>query len=163
MIRATQVRLLLDNGTMHGIVSISEARRMSEEANLDLIEISPNAEPPVVKLMDYGKYKYQEQKKLAEAKKKQAVIEVKELKFRPNIEQHDVEVKLNKVKEFLADGDKIKLIMQFRGREIAYSEAGMARFKDIINKICEMGAAVESDPKMMGNRIIALVSPTKKK
>ncbi len=163
MIRAPQVRLLGEDGEQFGVVSISEARRISEERTLDLIEVSPNAEPPVVKLMDYGKYKYQAQKKLNEAKKKQAVIEVKELKFRPNIEKHDIEVKLNKVKEFLEDGDKVKLLMQFRGREIAYAETGMARFREILAQIIELGAMLEAEPKMMGNRIIALVSPTKKK
>lgn len=163
MIRAPQIRLLGEEGKVYGVVSLAEARRISEEEGLDLIEVSPNAEPPVVKLMDYGKYKYQAQKKLNEAKKKQAVIEVKELKFRPNIEKHDVEVKMNKVKEFLEDGDKVKLLMQFRGREIAYAETGMARFKEILAQIIELGAVVEADPKMMGNRIIALVSPSKKK
>lgn len=144
------------------MVSIHEARRISEEESLDLIEVSPNAEPPVVKLMDYGKYKYQAQKKLNEAKKKQVVIDIKELKFRPNIEKHDLEVKLKKVEEFLSEGDKVKLLMQFRGREIAYSEMGMAKFKEIITATIGLGAVVESEPKMMGNRIIALIAPGKK-
>lgn len=144
------------------MVSIQEARRISEEENLDLIEVSPNAEPPVVKLMDYGKYKYQAQKKLNEAKKKQVVIDIKELKFRPNIEKHDLEVKLKKVEEFLSEGDKVKILMQFRGREIAYAEMGMNKFKEIIAATIELGAVVESDPKMMGNRIICLIAPGKK-
>lgn len=144
------------------MVSIQEARRISEEENLDLIEVSPNAEPPVVKLMDYGKYKYQAQKKLNEAKKKQVVIDIKELKFRPNIEKHDLEVKLKKVEEFLAEGDKVKILMQFRGREIAYAEMGMTKFREIVAATIELGGVVESDPKMMGNRIICLIAPGKK-
>lgn len=154
--------MLGEEGKQYGVISIHEARRISEEEGLDLIEVSPNAEPPVVKLMDYGKYKYQAQKKLNEAKKKQVVIDIKELKFRPNIEKHDLEVKLKKVEEFLSEGDKVKLLMQFRGREIAYSEMGMAKFKEIIAATIGLGAVVESEPKMMGNRIIALIAPGKK-
>ena len=112
--------------------------------------------------MDYGKYKYQAQKKINEAKKKQVVIDIKELKFRPNIEKHDLEVKLKKVEEFLEEGDKVKILMQFRGREIAYADIGMAKFREIIAAAIQLGAVVESDPKMMGNRIICLLAPSKK-
>lgn len=148
---------------MYGIVSIQEARRIADEQTLDLIEVSPNATPPVVKVMDYGKYKYQIQKKENEAKKKQVVIDVKELKFRPNIEKHDVEVKVKKIHEILDEGDKIKLIMQFRGREIAYADSGLAKLKEILAALVEeKGAVIESDPKMMGNRIQVLIAPGKK-
>jgi len=139
-----------------------EARRISEDTGLDLIEVSPNAKPPVVKLMDYGKYKYQLQKKLSENKKKQVTIQVKEIKFRPNIDVHDLEVKLKKAEKFLAQGDKIKLLMQFRGREMAHKDIGFEKFKSILAQVIEMGAVVESPLKMMGNRIISMVSPAKK-
>jgi len=136
---------------------------MADSEGLDLIEISPNANPPVVKMMDYGKYKYQIQKKLAEAKKKQVVIEIKEIKFRPNIEKHDLEVKLNHIEKFLEHGDKVKLLMQFRGREMAHKDLGLAKFDDIVRQILEKGAVIESPSKMMGNRVIAMVAPGKKK
>lgn len=135
---------------------------MADSENMDLIEISPNAVPPVVKMMDYGKYKYQVQKKLAEAKKKQVVIEVKEIKFRPNIEKHDLETKMSHIDKFLEHGDKVKLLMQFRGREMAHKEIGLAKFDEIMKQLIEKGAVVESPSKMMGNRVIAMVAPGKK-
>jgi translation initiation factor IF-3 len=141
---------------------MSEARRISDEAGLDLVEISPTASPPVVKLIDFGKYKYELQKKAQEAKKKQIVVQLKEIQLRPNIEAHDLETKLNQCAKFLEQGDKIKISMQFRGREMSYKDAGMEKFKSVIAQIVEMGAAVESDPKLMGNRIIAILASTKK-
>ncbi len=152
-----------DDGTQYGVISMLDARRIAMDAALDLIEVSPNANPPVVKLMDYGKYKYQLQKKESEAKKKQAVIQVKEIKFRPNIEKHDLEVKLKKAKEFLDEGDKIKMLMQFRGREMAHSDLGMAKFKEIIKEVVALGGIIESNAKMMGNRVIAMIGSSKKK
>lgn len=136
---------------------------MADSEGLDLIEISPNAVPPVVKMMDYGKYKYQIQKKQAEAKKKQVIIDVKEMKFRPNIEKHDLEVKIKNIEKFLDQGDKVKLLMQFRGREMAHKEIGLAKFDEIIKTVVEKGAVVESPAKFMGNRVIAMVAPGKKK
>jgi translation initiation factor IF-3 len=130
---------------------------MADNEGLDLIEISPNAVPPVVKMMDYGKYKYQIQKKLAEAKKKQVVIDVKEIKFRPNIEKHD------HIEKFLDQGDKVKLLMQFRGREMAHKDLGLAKFDEIVKQVLEKGAVIEAPSKMMGNRVIAMVAPGKKK
>lgn len=141
---------------------MAEARRISDEAGLDLVEVSPTAQPPVVKLIDFGKYKYELQKKAQEAKKKQIVIQLKEIQLRPNIEQGDLDTKLNHCKKFLDQGDKIKISMQFRGREMSYREAGMAKFKAILAQITEFGATVESDPKMMGNRIIAILASTRK-
>jgi translation initiation factor IF-3 len=155
--------LIGDDGQVFGVVSIAEARKISEGMGKDLVEISPNASPPVVKLIDYGKYKYQLQKKIAEAKKKQVVVQLKEIQFRPNIEPHDIETKLKKIKEFLEDGDKVKMVMQFRGREQAYIEAGMEKFKGIMSNVFEFGATVESDPKIMGNRIITIMAPAVKK
>ena len=141
---------------------MSEARRISDEAGLDLVEVSPTAQPPVVKLIDFGKYKYELQKKAQEAKKKQIVIQLKEIQLRPNIEQGDLETKLNHCRKFLDQGDKIKISMQFRGREMSYRDAGMEKFKAVISQIVEMGATVEADPKMMGNRIIAILASTRK-
>lgn len=135
---------------------------MANEQGVDLVEISPTASPPVVKLIDFGKYRYQLQKKANEAKKKQAVVEVKEIKIRPNIEKHDLEVKLKKIGEFLEEGDKVKVLMQFRGREMAYFATGLQKFRVILESIVEIGGAIESGPDAMGNRIIAMIGPTKK-
>ena len=141
---------------------MSEARKISDEQGLDLVEVSPTAQPPVVKLIDFGKYKYELQKKAQEAKKKQIVIQLKEIQLRPNIEQGDLDTKLNHCRKFLDQGDKIKISMQFRGREMSYRDAGMEKFKTIIAQITEMGATVEADPKLMGNRIIAILASTRK-
>ena len=157
------MRLISDDGDQYGVVSMTEALRIGEEQGLDLVEVSPNAKPPVVKLIDYGKYKYLAQKKANEAKKKQVTIQLKEIQFRPNIEKHDLDVKLKKAEKFLEQGDKIKLVMQFRGREMAYKQAGFEKFQGIIAQIVEMGAVVESEAKMMGNRIICIVAAAKKK
>ncbi len=129
---------------------------------MDLVEVSPTAKPPVVKVIDYGKFKYDQQKKANEAKKKQAQVSLKEIQFRPNIEAHDLDTKLKRAEKFLEQGDKIKMVMQFRGREMAYRDQGMLKFKDILATVEELGSQVEADPKMMGNRIITIVAPTKK-
>jgi translation initiation factor IF-3 len=162
MIRVPEVRLVGESGTMYGIVSINEARLIAQREGLDLVEISPNAKPPVVKVIDYGKYKYHQQKLAADAKKKMAVVQLKEIQLRPNIEEHDLETKLKKVREFLEDGDKIKMVMQFRGRENTYKAAGMEKFKGILEKVMAFGAMLEAEPKMMGPRIIAIIAPDKK-
>jgi translation initiation factor IF-3 len=141
---------------------MSEARRISDEAGLDLVEVSPTAQPPVVKLIDFGKYKYELQKKAQEAKKKQVVIQLKEVQLKPNIDIGDLNTKLNHCHKFIEQGDKIKVVMQFRGREMSYREAGMEKFKSIMAQITEMGAIVEAEPKMMGNRIIAILASIKK-
>lgn len=138
--------------------------QIAEEQGLDLIEVSPSAKPPVVKLIDYGKFKYQQQKKLSEAKKKQVTITVKEVKFRPAIDVHDLNVKLKNVFKFLGQGDKVKMLMQFRGREMAHKDIGLDKFKEIINQVVEEAdAVVESPLKMMGNRAIAMLAPNKQK
>ena len=163
-IRVSEVRLIGDDGEAFGVVSISKAKEISDDKGLDLVEVSPNAKPPVVKLIDYGKYKYQQQKKAAEAKKKQVTIQVKEVKFRPAIDIHDLNVKLKNVARFLDAGDKVKLLMQFRGREMAHKEIGLGKFREIIAGIVEEHeAVVESHLKMMGNRAICMISPSKKK
>jgi len=145
-------------------MSFEEAKKLAQDVGLDLVEISPSADPPVVKLIDYGKYKYMAQKKANESKKKQVTVALKEMQFRPNIEKHDIEVKLKKVIEFLDNGDKVKLIMQFRGREMAHSQIGKAKFDDILQILINThGAVVEDRPKMMGNRLTGMVAPGKKK
>lgn len=162
-IRVPEVRLIADGEEQYGVVSIDKAREISDDTGLDLVEVSPNAKPPVVKLIDYGKFKYEQQKKANEAKKKQATVQLKEIQFRPNIESHDLETKLKRAEKFLGQGDKIKMVMQFRGREMAYRDAGLEKFKSIVAQVEEMGSQVESPVKMMGNRIITIVAPTKKK
>ncbi|OFZ15784.1 MAG: translation initiation factor IF-3 [Bdellovibrionales bacterium GWA2_49_15] len=161
-IRVPEVRLIGEDGHPYGIVSMDEARRIAEGLGVDLIEISPNAVPPVVKAIDYGKYKYTLQKKINEAKKKQVVVLLKEIQFRPNIDIHDIETKVRHAEKFLGNGDKIKLVMQFRGREMAYKDLGMEKFNKIINMIIELGGILESPPKFMGNRVFAMMSPDKK-
>jgi translation initiation factor IF-3 len=154
---------LIGEEEQFGVVSREDALRIAEERGLDLVEVSPNADPPVVKLIDYGKFKYWEQKKKAEAKKKTVAADLKEIQFRPNIEKHDLEVKTRKINEILEEGDKVKLVMQFRGREMAHMATGREKFKGIINTIIEAGGIVESDAKQMGNRIIAIVASSGKK
>ena len=135
---------------------------MAREQGLDLVEVSPNAKPPVVKLTDYGKFKYDAQKKANEIKKRQATIQLKEIQFRPNIEEHDLNVKMGKVRQFLERGDKVKMVMQFRGREMAYKQAGEKKFTSIIKTLDDIDVVTESAPKFMGNRIITIVAPGKK-
>tara|TARA_Y100000590_G_scaffold470775_1_gene670223 strand:+ start:38556 stop:39125 length:570 start_codon:yes stop_codon:yes gene_type:complete len=151
-----------EDGTAYGVVSLDEARKLREETGLDLVEVSPNAKPPVVKLIDYGRYKYDQQKKANEQKKKQAKTLLKEIQFRPNIEQHDLDTKLKRAEKFLHQSDKVKMVMQFRGREMAHRDQGFEKFKGIIEMVEKLGAVVESPPKMMGNRIITILSPDKK-
>ncbi|MFG1498686.1 translation initiation factor IF-3 [Halobacteriovorax sp. XZX-3] len=162
-IRISECRLMSDE-EQYGVVSIDRAREIAEELGVDLIEIAPTAKPPVVKLMDYGKYKYALQKKAAEAKKKQAKVQLKEIQLRPNIEAHDLETKLKRAYKFLEGGDKVKFVMQFRGREMAYKDMGKEKFEAILNGVCEEAdGVIESPIKMMGNRIITIVAPGKKK
>lgn len=161
-IRIPECRLISDDGEQYGVVSLDRARQISEDVGLDLVEVSPNAKPPVVKLIDFGKFKYEQQKKANEAKKKQAVVQLKEIQFRPNIETHDLETKLKRAEKFIGQGDKVKMVMQFRGREMAYKDLGMDKFKGIVDSVVEMGALVESEMKFMGNRIITILAPSKK-
>lgn len=157
-IRSPEIRLIDENGDNHGVVTPAHAISLAEEVGLDVVEISPNANPPVCKIMDFGKYKYESQKKAAEAKKKQKVIEVKEVKFRPNIDTHDYDVKMRNVNRFLEDGDKVKVTLRFRGREMAHQELG----RDLLQRIAadvEDVAKIESMPKMEGRQMIMVVAP----
>ncbi len=163
-IRLPEMRLIGDDAHQYGVVSLSRATEIANELGLDLVEVSPNAKPPVVKLIDYGKFKYQQQKKASEAKKKQVVIQVKEVKFRPAIDSHDLEVKLKNVYKFLGNGDKVKMLMQFRGREMAHKHIGLDKFREIIAGVVEeTDCVIESPLKMMGNRAISMIAPSKKK
>jgi translation initiation factor IF-3 len=157
-IRSDKIRLVNQNGEMMGVVNIREALRSAEEAGLDLVEISPNADPPVCKILDYGKYKYELQKKAAEARKKQKTIEVKEIQIRPMIEEHDYQVKLRAAVRFLEDGNKLKVTLKFRGREMAHTKLGMDVVRRLIADIGAVGK-VDSDPKMEGKQILLIMSP----
>ena len=159
-IRAREVRLINQNGENVGIVSIREALEMAQDNGLDLLEISPQANPPVCKIMDYGKWKYEEQKKQSEAKKSQKIIETKELKIRPNIDVHDFQVKMKAAKRFIEDGDKVKFTVRFKGREISNQESG----KELLNRVKEeLGDIIKIDkePIMEGRQMIMFVSPNK--
>jgi translation initiation factor IF-3 len=153
-----ELRLVDERGDMVGIVSRNEALDMAADAGLDLVEIAPNADPPVCKILDFGKYKYEEQKKKNEAKKKQKIIEVKEVKFRPSIDDHDYDVKMRSMQKFIGEGDKVKVTMRFRGRELAHQEIGMdvlMRVKGDLDAI----AKVEQFPRMEGRQMTMVVSP----
>lgn len=157
-IRVKEVRLIDENGENHGVVSIREALQMAADAGLDLIEISPQAEPPVCKILDFGKYKYEMQKRKAEAKKNQKVISIKELKLRPMIDTHDYEVKLKQAKKFLSQGDKVKFTMRYKGREMSSSSLG----QEVLNKILEDLEGLyklDSEPKMEGRQMMMVISP----
>ncbi len=143
---------------MLGVVSTREALNMAAEAGLDLVEISPTAVPPVCKILDYGKFKYEAQKRKNEAKKKQKVIEVKEIKMRPGIEEHDYDVKMRAIKSFLEEGDKVKVTMRFRGREMMHQELGMKVLDKVRTELDEL-IKVESHPKLEGRQMIMTIAP----
>jgi translation initiation factor IF-3 len=145
-------------GEMIGVVTLEEALRQSKELGLDLVEISPNAEPPVCKILDFSRYKYDAKKKLQETKKKQKKIVLKEMKFKVNIGQGDFDVKLRKIREFLEEGDKVKISLWFKGREIIHREKGNQLFAKIIANL-ESIAKIDSEPKMEGKQIIMVVTP----
>ena len=161
-IMAPEVRLSGQENEPLGVVSISEALRMAGELDVDLVEIAATAVPPVCRLMDYGKFKYQEQKKAAEAKSKQTVIEIKEVKFRPGTADGDYNIKMRNLKRFLADGDKCKITLRFRGREITHQEIGMALLNRIRTDLVDL-IVVEQFPKLEGRQMIMMIAPGKKK
>ena len=145
---------------MRGVMTSREALFKAEDAGLDLVEISPNADPPVCKILDFGKYRYQEQKKRAEARKKQKVIEIKELKLRPVIDDHDLEVKLKAAIRFLDEGDKVKFTLRFRGREMAHQDLGMKLLQRVKDTLADK-IKIEQEPKAEGRQIIMVVGPAK--
>ena len=159
---APEVRLSGQENEPLGVVSISEALRMAGELDVDLVEIAATAIPPVCRLMDYGKFKYQEQKKAAEAKAKQTDIEIKEIKFRPGTDDGDYNIKVRNIKRFLAEGDKCKITLRFRGREITHQEIGMALLNRIRADLADL-IVVEQFPKLEGRQMIMMIAPGKKK
>ena len=147
-------------GEKRGVVPVETAIEMARDVGLDLVEVSPTARPPVCKILDYGKYKYQAQKKAAEARKKQKTIEIKEIKMRPNIDTHDYDVKMRNVNRFLEAGDKVKITLRFRGREMAHQELGRELLQRVAADV-EGVAKIESMPKMEGRQMIMVVAPAK--
>jgi len=158
MIRVPTVRLIDEEGAQVGIVPTDEARDRAAEAGLDLVEVSPHAEPPVCKIIDYGKLKYEKQKKKNEARKKQKTIEVKEIKMRPNIDTHDYDVKMRAITKFLGEGDKVKVTLRFRGRELAHQELGLVLLEKVRDALDEQ-AKVEQFPKLEGRQITMVMAP----
>ena len=152
------IQLIDAGGTNLGVVATAEALRRAVEAGLDLVEIAPNSSPPVCKILDYGKYKYQAQKKAAEARKKQKIVEVKEIKLRPMIDDHDYDVKMRSMQRFFEEGDKVKVTLRFRGREMAHQELGyqlLNRVKDDTSKV----AKVEQEPRFEGRQVVMVLAP----
>ena len=160
-IRCPEVRLIGAEGENVGVVSPERALELAENAGLDLVEISPNAEPPVCKIMDFGKYKYEQQKRESEARKKQKIIEIKEIKFRPGTDTHDYDVKMRNVFKFLENGDKVKITLRFRGREMAHLNLGRELLERVAEDVQEMGK-VENMPKMEGRQMTMMIGPLTK-
>ena len=157
-IRAPQVRCIDPNGEQLGVLDTRDAISKAEDVGLDLVEVQPNVDPPVCKILDYGKYKYEAQKRANEARKKQKIIEVKEIKLRPNIDEHDYQVKMRNVVKFLSGGDKVKVTLRFRGREMAHQELGanvLTRVREETDEI----AKIEAMPKMEGRQMIMVLAP----
>ncbi|PLX40348.1 MAG: translation initiation factor IF-3 [Deltaproteobacteria bacterium] len=157
MIRVREVRLIGPNGDQLGILPIDRALELAEQNDMDLVEVAPQARPPVCKVMDYGRYKYSLAKKAQEAKKKQAVIHVKEVKVRPKTEEHDFQVKLKKVRDFLNAGNKVKVTVMFRGREVTIPEKGLSQLKRMLEELGD-DVKVESQPKMEGRSMFMMLS-----
>ena len=155
------MRLISGEGEQLGVVSLKEAMSMAEEQDVDLVEISPTAKPPVCKLMDFGKYKYEQSKKRDEAKKKQKQVQIKEIKFRPGTDDGDYNIKMRKVREFLADGDKVKITLRFRGREMAHQQIGVQLLERVKADVAE-DAQIESFPKLEGRQMVMMLAPKKK-
>jgi translation initiation factor IF-3 len=157
-IRAPQVRLIDADGEMQGVMSARDAWLRAQAVGLDLLEISPNADPPVVKILDFGKFKYEQQKKKNEAKKKQKVIEIKEIKVRPNIDENDYQVKMRAMKSFIGEGDKVKVTLRFRGREMAHQEIGVRVLERIRSEMDPL-SKVEQMPRMENRQMVMVLTP----
>jgi len=160
-IRVPEIRLIGADGEQVGVVQTREAQRMAEDVGLDLVEIAPTSRPPVCKIMDYGKYKYDQSKRKHEQKKKQTVVVIKEIKMRPSTDEHDFQVKLRHIKRFLDEGNKVKITIRFRGREMAHVDLGRERMKRVVEELRDLGN-VESFPKMEGRQMFMMLSPLKK-
>jgi translation initiation factor IF-3 len=157
-IRVPEVQLIDDKGENHGSVPIERALEIAMDAGLDLVEIAPNSEPPVCKILDFGRFKYQSQKKAAEARKKQKTIEIKEIKMRPNIDIHDYEVKMRSIRRFFDEGDKVKVTLRFRGREMAHQELGVKLLDRVRDEIAAL-AKVETEPRLEGRQMTMVLAP----
>ena len=157
-IRVREVQLIDQTGTNHGTTEIQKALEMAQQAGLDLVEIAPNSVPPVCKILDFGKYKYQAQKKAAEARKKQKVVEIKEIKIRPMIDDHDYDVKMRAMRRFFEEGDKVKVTLRFRGREMAHQELGIQLLERVKTDTSTL-AKVEQEPKFEGRQMIMVLAP----
>ena len=157
-IRANKVQLIDAEGHNRGVVEIAEAQQLADDASLDLVEIVPNAEPPVCKILDFGKYKYQAQKKAAEARKKQKVVEIKEIKLRPMIDHHDYDVKMRSMERFFQEGDKVKVTLRFRGREMAHQELGY-KLLDRVKVDTAKIAKIEQEPRFEGRQVVMVLAP----
>ena len=157
-IRVREVQLIDNTGDNKGVVDIQTALSMAEAAGLDLVEIAPNSSPPVAKILDYGKYKFQAQKKAAEARKKQKVVEIKEIKLRPMIDDHDYQVKMRSMQRFFEEGDKVKITLRFRGREMAHQELGY-KLLDRVKVDTARIAKIESEPRFEGRQMVMLLAP----
>jgi len=157
-IRISPIRLIDADGGQVGIVSLDDARSRANEAGLDLVEVAPDARPPVCRLMDYGKYRYEEARRAREAKKKQHTVSVKEVKYRPGIEEHDYEFKTRHVRRFLEDGDKVKVTMMFRGRQLSHPELGLEVLERVLKSVEDIGK-VESQPMREGRTMIMVLAP----
>jgi len=157
-IRIPQVRLIDQDGEMQGVLTVREAMQRAFSVGLDLVEISPNADPPVCKILDFGKFKYEQQKKKNEAKKKQKVIEIKEIKVRPNIDENDYQVKMRAMKSFIEEGDKVKVTLRFRGREMAHQDIGV-RVLERIRSEMDTTSKVEQMPRMENRQMVMVLSP----
>ncbi len=158
MIRAREVRLIDETGQNVGVVARFDAQERANGVGLDLVEISPDAEPPVCKILDYGKYKYQEQKKAAEARKSQKIVEIKEIKMRPSIDDHDYDVKIKAMRRFFEEGDKVKVTLRFRGREMAHMQLGMQVLQRVKAELTDT-VKVESEPRLEGRQMVMVLAP----
>jgi translation initiation factor IF-3 len=162
-IRAREVRLIDGEGNQAGVVPTAEALRMAEEAGLDLVEVSPNVEPPVCKIIDYGKYMFELEKKTRESKKKQKIVTLKEIRMQPRIEDHDLDFKSKHIKEFLDEGDKVKVTIRFRGRELAHTHLGKDVLDNVLKKLGEDGFVLDRPATMEGRFMSMILSPKPKK
>lgn len=153
-----EVQLIDDEGTNRGVVPFADALRLAEDTGLDLVEIAPNSEPPVCKLLDYGRFRFDQQKKATEARKKQKTVEVKEIKLRPAIDKHDYETKMKAVRRFFEDGDKVKVTLRFRGREMAHQQIGLRLLERVRDETLDV-AKVELEPQLEGRQMIMILAP----
>ncbi len=160
MIRSREVRVISSDGEQLGVLAVRDAIAKAEELGLDLVEVAPNAVPPVCRIMDFGKYKYEMSKKANESRKHQTVIHIKEVKFRPRTDDHDIEFKTNNIKRFLGEGDKVKVSIMFRGREMAHQEQGRALL-ELVVKLVQDTAVVEQMPRMEGRNMFLMLAPKK--